>query len=148
MVKVVGVALGAALMLSVGPSPAEAHKVIVFDDVYDSPGPPPPEQAEMIPPSPGEKVVWKPGHWKWKDGGWAWEPGRYEEKPVPQAVWVPGHWASHSGGSSWVPGYGAGGPARAVAVLGSPRAGSLTVRELPQSSARLPPRVEAGGPPE
>jgi len=105
MVKVVGVALGAALMLSFGPLPAEAHKVIVFDDVYDTPGPPPPEQAEMIPPSPGEKVVWKPGHWKWKDGGWAWEPGRYEEKPVPQAVWVPGHWAYHYWGSTWVPGY-------------------------------------------
>ena len=105
MVKVVGVALGAALMLSVGPLPAEAHKVIVFDDVYDTPGPPPPEQAEVIPPSPGEKVVWKPGHWKWKDGGWAWEPGRYEEKPVPEAVWVPGHWAYHYWGSSWVPGY-------------------------------------------
>ena len=90
MVKVVGVALGAALMLSLGPLPAEAHKVIVFDDVYDTPGPPPLEQAEVIPPSPGEKVVWKPGHWKWKDGGWAWEPGRYEEKPVPAGGLGPG----------------------------------------------------------
>jgi hypothetical protein len=33
MVKVVGVALGAALMLSLGPLPAEAPKVIVLDDV-------------------------------------------------------------------------------------------------------------------
>ena len=34
--------------------------MIVYDDVYDTPGPPPLDQAEVIPPSPGETVVWKP----------------------------------------------------------------------------------------
>ena len=40
-----GVALAALLA---GPLPAEAHKVIVFDDVYDTPGPPPPEHKSTI----------------------------------------------------------------------------------------------------
>ena len=82
--------------------------MIVFDDVYDTPGPPPPEQAEVIPPSPGEKVVWKPGHWKWKERGLglgarplrreAGPPGGLGPGPLGLPLlgvdtWVPGYWA-------------------------------------------------------
>ena len=93
-----------AAMLASAP-PAEAHKVVIYDDVYDAPGPPPFDQPEVVPPAPSERVVWKPGFWKWKDGGWIWEAGRYVEKPVPEAIWVPGHWVYRAWGSSWVPGH-------------------------------------------
>ena len=97
---------GAALAaLLASPLPAEAHKVVIYDDVYDAPGPPPFDQPEVVPPAPSERVVWKPGFWKWKDGGWIWEAGHYVEKPVPEAIWVPGHWVYRAWGSSWVPGH-------------------------------------------
>ena len=97
-----GVALAA---LPAGPLPAEAHKVVIYDDVYDTPGPPPPDQVEVVPPKPGETVVWKAGFWKWKDGGWVWEAGHYVERPHAEAVWVQGRWVHHPWGSAWVPGH-------------------------------------------
>jgi WXXGXW repeat (2 copies) len=96
------VALAALLA---NPLPAEAHKVIIYDDVYEAPSPPPVDQVEVIPAKPTETVVWKAGYWKVKDGGWVWEAGHYVEKPNVAAVWIPGHWVNHSWGSTWVEGH-------------------------------------------
>ena len=84
---------------------AHAHKIIYEDQVIEVPGPPPPEQVEVVPTAPSETVVWRRGHWKWEHNEWVWEPGRYVERPHPEAIWVPGHWVYRSWGSSWVPGH-------------------------------------------
>src|SRR3954470_22165895 len=55
--------------LLANPLPAEAHKVIIYDDVVEAPSPPPVDQVEVIPAKPTETVVWKAGYWKVKDGG-------------------------------------------------------------------------------
>jgi hypothetical protein len=105
-----------AILLAIGSFaalPAQAHRIVVYDEpnwdyvptVADVDTPPPPPQAEVRPPSPGETVSWIPGHWKFKDGRWEWKPGHYIERPGPDALWVPGHWVQRGWGWTWVPGY-------------------------------------------
>ncbi len=106
MTKGLGLALGLALAaLLANPLPADAHKVIIEDQVIEAPAPPPADQVEVIPAKPSETVVWKPGYWKVKDGVWVWETGHYVEKPHVEAVWLPGHWVHHRWGSTWVAGH-------------------------------------------
>ena len=95
-------------------APAQAHRVVIYDDPYweyapppmDVDTPPPPPQAEVPPPPPGETMAWIPGHWKVdKHGAWRWEPGHYAERPGPGASWVPGHWVQRGWGWTWIPGH-------------------------------------------
>jgi hypothetical protein len=73
-----------------------------------APGPPPPMQAEMVPPpSPGMgPVVWQPGLWRFSGNTWVWQPGQYTPPPPGQSTWVPGRWAQQpTGGWVWVEGH-------------------------------------------
>jgi len=105
--------IAAMALLALASMPAQAHKIVVYDDPYwnyvppagEVSTPPPAPQAEMPPPPPGETMEWIPGHWKLKDGAWKWEPGHYVERPGPGASWVPGHWIERSWGWTWVPGH-------------------------------------------
>jgi hypothetical protein len=89
--------LGAVLALTAGvPALAMAQ-----------PYPPPPApRVERIPPPPGQRYAWQPGHWRWNGrqyawvGGHYWIPPRHFDRYVQGAwvrrgdrwVWVPAHW--------------------------------------------------------
>lgn len=64
--------------------------------------PPPPLQAESVPPPPGDPnvFIWQPGHWKWDGRDYAWHPGHYEKRPARSAFWVPPEWVAR--GDQWV----------------------------------------------
>ncbi|MCC7142806.1 MAG: YXWGXW repeat-containing protein [Candidatus Eisenbacteria bacterium] len=72
--------------------------------VYVQTDPPTEAQTETIPPSPGPKAVWIPGHWDWQRGHWAWRPGHWDLNPGGRD-WVPGHWDRTRRGWRWVPGH-------------------------------------------
>jgi hypothetical protein len=69
------------------------------------PGAPPPPAAvpapryEAVPPPPGPRVVWQPGHWHWNGVRYVWFPGAYVERRPGYGHYVPGHWR-------WSPGRG------------------------------------------
>ena len=73
-----------------------------------APGPPPPRQADFVPPpSPGMgPVVWQPGHWRYSGDTWLWQPGQYTPPPPGQTTWIPGRWIQQStGGWVWMEGH-------------------------------------------
>jgi hypothetical protein len=102
----IGVAIGLLTGCYVAPPRA---RVVASAPVY--PGPavvavsPPPARVEVIPPRPGERFIWDPGHWRWGGNGYVWEPGHYIEGRGPGFVWVPGHWAARNGGWFWIEGH-------------------------------------------
>ena len=57
---------------------------------------------EAVPPSPGPRMMWEPGHWHWNGGGYVWIPGHYI-RAWRHAHFVPGHWADRRGAWVWVP---------------------------------------------
>lgn len=93
-------AIGAALLIGVGSTIAMAQPA--------PPAPPPPDRYERVPPPPGGRYVWVPGHWHWngvryvwiggryvvREAGWGhYEPGRWVWRPgMGRYVWVPAHW--------------------------------------------------------
>jgi hypothetical protein len=68
------------------------------------PYPPVPQlREEVVPPSPGGRVIWEPGHWQWASNAYAWVPGRYAPIGRVHAHWIHGHWAQRGGAWRWVP---------------------------------------------
>lgn len=105
-IHVLGLMIVTGLMVGCAyPTPSKAAKVIYDDQIVEVPTPLPPDREEVIPPPPGEKLVWVKGHWKWEGTEWVWKPGHYIEKPHPEAAWVPGHYVQKSYGLVYVPGH-------------------------------------------
>lgn len=52
----------------------------------------PPPRYERIPPPPGGRFMWEPGHWHWTGAQYAWIPGRYVPRHPHRGHYVPGHW--------------------------------------------------------
>jgi WXXGXW repeat (2 copies) len=73
--------------------------------------PPPPGYApipapryEAVPPAPGPRVIWEPGHWHWDGVRYVWIGGRYVEARPHYHHYAPGRWvAGHQGRWVWVP---------------------------------------------
>jgi hypothetical protein len=61
-----------------------------YNSVVTAPTAPPAPRVEVIPPSPGSRMVWEPGHWSFNGATWDWVPGHYEAAPQPTAQWIPG----------------------------------------------------------
>ncbi len=94
------IALGAWLLLA-GTAftlPASAQPAMPY--------PPVPElRPEAVPPPPGARYAWEPGHWFWNGRTYVWVGGRYIVRQPHYAQYVPGHWqwAPHRGGWIWRP---------------------------------------------
>jgi hypothetical protein len=73
--------------------------------------PPPPEQAERMPPRPAgaSTAVWQPGRWLWTGAApqpWQWQQGQYVQAPAGQSTWMPGRWTQAPGGGwTWIEGH-------------------------------------------
>ena len=74
--------------------------------------PPPPNYApipaprvEIVPPAPGPRVVWEPGHWHWNGATYVWRGGHYVERRPHYGHYVTGHWrwGPRVGHYVWVP---------------------------------------------
>ena len=105
-------------------------------------------REEVIPASPGERFVWRPGHWTWRNG-WTWVPGRYVERPHPEAAWVPGHWAERRWGWAWVPGHWMQARRAAGALPGNPVCADLSrMTPLLRSTCSSTGRSSIGRPAE
>ncbi|MBW4024316.1 MAG: BcpO-related WXXGXW repeat protein [Proteobacteria bacterium] len=63
----------------------------------------PPPRYEAVPPPPGVRYAWQPGHWRWNGFRYVWFPGRYVPRGPRYAHFVPGHWARRYGQWVWVP---------------------------------------------
>jgi hypothetical protein len=77
------------------------------------PYPPPAARAEIIPPKPGNRVVWVDGLWIWDRRRWIWQRGRWEVPPtrghyaasklvyLPDGTlgWYPGGWQTPNAGN-------------------------------------------------
>jgi hypothetical protein len=94
-----------ALGLFLGPvgGPAFAQEVVI------APAPPPPMIREIpapLPPGrPGDRLVWRHGHWHWDGREWAWQSGYWIERPRAGAEWVPGHWEARGPNWAFIPGH-------------------------------------------
>lgn len=60
---------------------------------------PPAPQHEIMPPSPGPRYVWVPGHWQWSGNRWVWTQGHWRVVQQGYHRWVPGHWERR--GNRW-----------------------------------------------
>ncbi len=90
-----------ALLATGAPALAQPSGVqLIQADVFVRLGPPP-LRREVIPPRPGARYVWQPGHWWWRGSRWVWGGGRWVIGPRVGAAWVPGHWI-HRGARGWV----------------------------------------------
>jgi hypothetical protein len=87
---------------NVGPQVATA------DDVSVSPPtqPPPPNQRDIIPISPGPRTLWYflPGRWDWR-GKWVWVPGNWRPRPHPGDIWIQGKWVAQDNIYVWQKGH-------------------------------------------
>jgi len=73
--------------------------------VDTAPYPPiPAPRVEVVPPAPGPRLAWEPGHWRWNGSAYLWVPGHYVEGRV-GVHWIDGHWANRAGAWVWVPGH-------------------------------------------
>ncbi|WP_419758209.1 hypothetical protein [Acidisoma sp.] len=63
----------------------------------------PPPRYEAVPPPPGPRFVWRPGHWHWNGYRYAWFPGHYVPAGPRYGGFIPGHWAYHYGRRVWIP---------------------------------------------
>jgi hypothetical protein len=65
----------------------------------------PPPRVEVVPPAPGPRVVWEPGHWHWDGVRYIWIDGRYVERRPHYGHYVEGRWvwAGHEGRWIWRP---------------------------------------------
>ena len=67
--------------------------------------PPIPElRPEVIPPPPGARVLWEPGHWHWNGVQYVWLGGHYIQRRPNYVHYVPGHWAAGPRGLALDPG--------------------------------------------
>jgi len=66
-------------------------------------GPIPPPRAEVVPPPPGARYIWQPGHWFWNGRAYAWIPGRYIIRQAHYREYVPGHWDRRGPNWVWIP---------------------------------------------
>ena len=64
---------------------------------------PPPPRVEIIPPRPGPRFVWYPGHWRY-NGRYYWVPGRWERPPHANVIWIAPHWELRGGGYVFIEG--------------------------------------------
>lgn len=83
---------------AMGPNQNSSYTTIPF--------PPPAPKAEVIPPKPGNRVVWIDGSWTWDRRRWVWQKGKWAVPPtgahyalakivqLPDGSlgWVPGGW--------------------------------------------------------
>lgn len=68
-------------------------------------GPVPPLRQEAVPPPPGERFLWEPGHWFWNGRHYVWVGGRYVAARPHHRHWVDGRWVwgPHQGRWFWRP---------------------------------------------
>ena len=62
----------------------------------------PPLREEFVPPSPGRRMSWQPGHWHWNGRAYVWNRGFYV-RHARQRRWVHGEWVMRRGGWIWIP---------------------------------------------
>jgi hypothetical protein len=68
------------------------------------PYPPVPEpRIEQVPPPPGERFVWEPGHWHWDGAAYVWIGGHYVLRHRHWGAYEPGRWVLRDGDWVWVP---------------------------------------------
>jgi hypothetical protein len=65
--------------------------------------PVPPPRAEQMPPPPGTRYAWEPGHWHWNGAAYVWFGGHYVVRRAHWGVYEPGRWVLRGGGWVWVP---------------------------------------------
>jgi hypothetical protein len=93
-----------ALAAVAGPQMGEAGLPAAVAPPPAVPYPPvPPLQAEQVPPPPGPRHVWEPGHWQWQDGRYIWVSGHYFIPPAAYAHYAHGHWVQSGGAWIWIP---------------------------------------------
>jgi hypothetical protein len=89
--------LGGVLGLAVA-GPAMAQPPMPY-------GPVPPPRYEAVPPPPGDRYVWEPGHWHWNGAHYVWFPGHYVIRQTRYHHWAEGRWvwSPREGRWVWVP---------------------------------------------
>lgn len=65
----------------------------------------PPLREELVPPPPGPRYVWAPGHWQWDGAQYVWVGGEYVLRHQGWHRWVHGAWRLRGGAWVWVPGH-------------------------------------------
>jgi hypothetical protein len=62
----------------------------------------PPPRAEVVPPLPGPRVVWEPGHWHWNGYRYIWIGGRYVDRRPGYGHYVEGRWIWSRQQGRWI----------------------------------------------
>jgi hypothetical protein len=57
----------------------------------------PPLRAEIVPPPPGTRYVWEPGHWVWNGRAYVWSGGHYVIRRAAYHEYIHGHWVEEPG---------------------------------------------------
>jgi hypothetical protein len=86
--------LGGVLGLAVA-APALAQPPLPY-------GPVPPPRHEAVPPPPGTRYVWEPGHWHWDGVRYVWFGGHYVIREARYHHWVEGRWVWSPPAGRWV----------------------------------------------
>jgi hypothetical protein len=60
-------------------------------------------RVEPMPPPPGSRYIWRPGHWVWTGSAYVWAPGVYLRREPYWHEWVHGGWVLRRGVWVWVP---------------------------------------------
>ena len=55
-----------------------------------------------LPPPPGDRYVWEPGHWHWTGAQYVWFRGEYVIRQVGFHNWVVGRWVWSPQAEHWV----------------------------------------------
>lgn len=64
--------------------------------------PVPPPRYEAVPPPPGARYAWVPGHWQWNGYRYVWIGGRYDIRQPGWGHYAPGRWVWSAREGRWV----------------------------------------------
>jgi hypothetical protein len=90
--------------VDVGPQVATADNL--YGNVGQPTQPPPDDQKDVVPPSPGLPAQWWfiPGNWVWR-GQWVWVAGHWRTRPHSGDVWLKGKWDKQGDVYVWQKGH-------------------------------------------
>jgi hypothetical protein len=62
----------------------------------------PAPRYERVPPPPGDRYVWEPGHWHWNGAQYVWVGGHYVIRAMSYHHWVEGRWIWAPQAGHWI----------------------------------------------
>ena len=106
MFKYVLIAISAAGLMAMAPTPASAQPHASFGlEIHIGHSAPPRAQRQVRPHRPAYGFVWVAGAWAWDGGDWVWIDGSWQRPERRGSYWIPARHARYGQDWRYTPGH-------------------------------------------